>query len=96
MKTLLILIKKKQVYCLNEKSGTYELVEKPFIFHNFLLTAFVFSTFMFFAMSCYYYSENEKSMNMAPEIARNAYSELEQLKNELVKQRQNNSQLSGQ
>jgi hypothetical protein len=79
----------EKMYAYNEDSCAYEEVEKPFMMHNMLLLALMFTSFVFFLLTCYYHAENEKTMALAPGVAKNCYAEVENLKTELLKQRTN-------
>ncbi|MBA3900271.1 MAG: hypothetical protein H0X62_08705 [Bacteroidetes bacterium] len=79
----------EKIYCFNTENCSYEEVEKPFMMHNFLLLALMFTSTIFFLLTCYYHSENEKTLDLAPGIAKNCYTEVESLKSELFRQRQN-------
>jgi hypothetical protein len=78
----------EKIYSFNTESCTYEEVQKPFLMHNLLLLTLMFTSVLFFLLSCYYHAENQKTLELAPSVAKNCYSEVEQLKAELFKQKQ--------
>jgi hypothetical protein len=86
----------EKIYSFNSENCSYEEVEKPFMMHNLLLLSLMFTSFIFFLLTCYYHSENEKTLELAPGIAKNCYSEVESLKIELYRQKQNLQMMANQ
>jgi hypothetical protein len=86
----------EKVYCFNSETCSYEEIEKPYMMHNLLLLTLMSTSLVFFLLTCYYHSENEKTMDLAPGIAKNCYSEVESLKMELIRQRQHLQQIANQ
>ncbi len=76
-----------KIYIFNQESCSYEQVKKPFIMHNLMLLALMFTSVIFFLLTCYYHAQNEQTLNLAPVIAKNCYSEVDSLRTELIKQK---------
>ncbi|MDQ3190329.1 MAG: hypothetical protein M3Q58_01920, partial [Bacteroidota bacterium] len=75
------------IYIFNQDSCSYEQVKKPFIMHNLMLLALMFTSVIFFILTCYYHAQNEKTLNLAPVIAKNCYTEVDSLRTELLRQK---------
>jgi hypothetical protein len=84
----------EKVYAFNPESCSYEEVKKPYMMHNLLLLTLMFTSVLFFLLSCYYHAENQKTLELAPVVAKNCYTELESIKSELTKQREHYQMLS--
>jgi hypothetical protein len=72
-----------KIYCWNTDTCSYEEVKKPFMMYNLLLLALMFTSAVFFLLTCYYHAQNEKTLDLVPGMARNCFSEVESLKAEL-------------
>lgn len=77
-----------KIYSFNQESCAYEEIRKPFIMHNLMLLALMFTSIVFFLLTCYYHAQNQITLGLAPGIAKNCYIEVDSLKMELVKQKQ--------
>ncbi|HET6243039.1 MAG: hypothetical protein H0V01_09425 [Bacteroidetes bacterium] len=73
-------------YSFNKESCVYEEVSRPFLMHNLMLLALMFTSGVFFLLTCFYYAQNEETLGLAPLVAKNCYSQVDSLKQELVKQ----------
>jgi hypothetical protein len=77
----------EKIYCYNPDSCSYEELRKPFMMHNFILLVLMLTSFIFFILTCYYHSQNEKTLELVPVIAKNCFSEVENLRLEIKNQR---------
>jgi hypothetical protein len=82
-----------KLYTFNYESCSYQELKKPFLMHNLLLIILLSTSLMFFVGACYYHSENQKTLELAPLYARKCFSDIDSLRMEIAIQQNHYQQV---